>query len=376
MRKINLPDSFEEKLFNFLNSLKKEENSFFYYPMKHGLTEDGKKLNLGFSTYALKIFFMTGMWQKISSEEQERWIESINLFQKNEKSLPDNSYVDETLINFYLKPPMLKTFKDLLKRQISYFSNISYNSMDIQLTNAVRAESKQAISTIYQVGYKNLKPYLDFPKNENEINNFLEFFDWAKPWSAGANFSSLCVFNNTQIDNKEFEKNKEILYKFISQIVDEDTGGYFIGKQPSETELINGAMKVLTGLDWINLPIHYPKKLIDYCLNVSLKNEGCDIVDLVYVLYKCSEQTSYKRNEVIDYLINLDELIFQHYFEEEENAGFSYYLNKSQIYYNGLIISDGKPCPDIHGTLLLCWALSMIDKISESDQLNWKIIKP
>ena len=56
-------------------------------------------------------------------------------------------------------------------------------------------------------------------------------------------------------------------------------------------------MKVITGLDWIDSEIHYPEKLIDF---VSITNplEGCDVVDYVYVLYKCSKQTSYKKAEI------------------------------------------------------------------------------
>ena len=42
-------------------------------------------------------------------------------------------------------------------------------------------------------------------------------------------------------------------------------------------------MKVLTGLDWLDSQIHYPEKLIDYCINNKPLMEGCDIVDYIYV---------------------------------------------------------------------------------------------
>ena len=54
-------------------------------------------------------------------------------------------------------------------------------------------------------------------------------------------------------------------------------------------EIINGAMKVISGLDWLDARIHSPKKLIDFCLDNKPFLEGCDIVDYVYVLYKCSK---------------------------------------------------------------------------------------
>ena len=247
-----------------------------------------------------------------------------------------------------MKPPLAKTQKQNKKTSFK-FSKINYFPLDQELING-KSRNKTSYLNNISSRYKNGKPYNDFPNDESKILSFLESFDWSKPWHAGAHFSSICVFNSTQLEKRVFEKNKEILYKFSSKIVDNETGGYFIGSTPSETELINGAMKVITGLDWLELPIHKPEKLIDYCLQSIPKSEGCDIVDLIYVLFKCSDQSDYKKNEIIEYLIELNELIFQHYFYD--SGGFSYYLNKSQIYYNGLIISNGKPSADIHGTLL------------------------
>ena len=56
-------------------------------------------------------------------------------------------------------------------------------------------------------------------------------------------------------------------------------------------------MKVITGLDWLEEKIHYPEKLIDFANNKP-KHEGCDVVDYIYVLTKCSKQTNYKRKQL------------------------------------------------------------------------------
>ena len=69
-------------------------------------------------------------------------------------------------------------------------------------------------------------------------------------------------------------------------------------KPKHEREIINGAMKVISGLDWLDQEIHYPDKLIDFCLNNKPIMEGCDVVDFIYVLYKCSQQTSYRKKQV------------------------------------------------------------------------------
>ena len=119
---------------------------------------------------------------------------------------------------------------------------------------------------------------------------------------------------------------------------------------------------------------YYPERLIDFCLNTKPTNTGCDLVDIVYVLYKCLDQVEYKRNEIVNYMEEVLNLIYLHYKEDE--GGFSYSIDKSQEYYYGLRITKGSNQADIHGTILLTWALSMIFFVQENEDFNWKILKP
>ena len=105
-----------------------------------------------------------------------------------------------------------------------------------------------------------------------------------------------------------------------------------------------------------------------------LINNSYDLVDIVYVLYKCSLQTNYKEEEIKKYFSNLLNEIEEHYFEDL--GGFSYYLNKSQTHYYGIKITDGIKEPDIHGTTLLVWSLSMIFEVLGDPYPKWNIIKP
>lgn len=371
MKKNYLPDFFEEKQKYYLESLKRE-TGFFFNPTNDGLTNHGKNLQVGFSTFALKLYFIFGEWNNLTNNEKNEWISLINSFQLNKESLPRNSYIDSEVYNFYTKPPTKKRIKNNIKSLMNVMSISTYDSFYTNFVNTIRAESKQAIATLNQIGSKNEKPYDNFPIRE-DIPIFINSFDWTRPWHAGSHFSSLCVFSATQLDKSEYLKSKEILYNNVTLFSNKNTGSYYKGKQPSPKEVINGAMKVLTGLDWLELPIHYPEKLIDFCLNIIPENDGCDIVDLVYVLFRASKESDYKKKEVVDYLLQTIDLIMN---QSYEDGGFSYFLNKSQTHYGGLLISEGRPTPDIHGTLLLNWALSMIDNLSETNQLNWNILKP
>ena len=133
-------------------------------------------------------------------------------------------------------------------------------------------------------------------------------------------------------------------------------------------------MKVISGLDWINEEIHFPKKLIDYCLKNVPIMEGCDIVDFVYVLYMCSKQTDFKKKEINEVLKNLlDDLL--HLYNYNDNA-FSYYKGKSQTHYYGVDITYGLNTADIHGSTLCLWALIMILENLELSDPNLSTIKP
>lgn len=360
-----------EGLEKYLNSLEYKYNKYHYFPCKNGLTKAGQEMSLGFSCYALKIYYTLNKWKNINENDKQEWGNFINSFQKNEDGLPRNSFIDEAYIKNYNKFTFNAVAKDFVKKTLNLSSKYNYQLKQNELVNSVRAESKQAIATLNQVKNKNKLPYEEFPKTELEINKFLDSFDWSKPWSAGAQFSGLCVFSATQM--KDMENIKNHLGRYIDSKANGD-GFYYIGSKPNFTELVNGSMKVLTGLDWLGLPIHYPEKLIDMCLANKPSEAGCDLVDYVYVLYRCSLQTEYKKREIVSYLENFYELIFKHY--HSDDGGFSYGINQSQMLYYGVTISQGLNESDIHGTVLLTWALSMIFKLTENQEYDWNVLKP
>ncbi len=357
----------------FFEELKKDSEKYEFSPLKIGITQHGEELKLGFSCLALKCYFILGLWDELSLEEQKKWIDFINSFQQENKSFPSGSYIDMAFLNEHNHKSLQKIAKNQIKQVLNLSKKFNYSIDKKKLNDAIRAESKQAISTLFQVGEKNNIKYLDFPQNENDINLFLENLNWNFPWSAGAQFSAMCVFSRTQLNDDDFEHCKEAYYKFISKITNSKDGAYYLNNTPNQQQLVNGSMKVITGLDWLDSPIHYPEKLIDMCLNINPSQEGCDIVDIVYVLYKCLNESNYKEKEVIAYFINIIELIEKHYFYGK--GGFSYFINKSQRYYYGLNISTGQDTPDIHGTTLLLWAISMLLEVVEGSS-NWNVIRP
>lgn len=352
---------------DFLDSLKKV-NDFEYLPCTKGLTIYGKTLNLGFSTYALKIQYMLNKSDFSDKKHLDNWAKYINSYQKTVDSFPANSFIDDVMLRSYKNKNVRGYIEDGVKIFLNNFSNKTYDSNKQKLSKAINAETKQAISTLQQIGHKSIKPYPTELSSQDVLNK-LNSLDWSKPWNAGAQYSSYCVYSKTL--DKDFSST---LIQFINGLVDKETGSYFNKNPNNNREVINGAMKVISGLDWLDEKIHYPDKLIDFCLQNNPIEEGCDIVDFVYVLFKCSQQSNHKRNEVNNLMLEILKVLEKLYKPVEK--GFSYFNNKSQTHYYGVKISEGKDYADIHGTVLCLWAIIMILKNNQLIDDQYKLIKP
>ena len=57
----------------------------------------------------------------------------------------------------------------------------------------------------------------------------------------------------------------------------------------------------------------FSKKIIDYCLENKPNSEGCDLVDIIYVLYRCSSETDYRKKDISNYFDELERKIMNHY---------------------------------------------------------------
>jgi len=130
-------------------------------------------------------------------------------------------------------------------------------------------------------------------------------------------------------------------------------------------------MKVLNALEWLDAEIPYPECLIDTCLSSLPRPEGCHLVDAVYVLYRCSQYTEYRRRDIIAYCDKILEMIKQH---RKTDGAFSYFLDHNQTHYYGAKIAMPLRQSDIHGTILLVWAIGMIGFISEWEGFAWRVI--
>ena len=351
----------------FLDNLAKKDLNF--NPVIKSPTLIGTKLNMGYLCYAIKIHVLTNNWNNLNTTDQQHFIEKLKNYQKSNYYTYKNYFIDDHLYKYFRKPISKYKAKHLFKFGLNKLKNNDLQTLNTHLHKTINADNKQTISTLLEIKEEiNKNPDISFDKF-NGLDEYLNQYDWSKPWDAGAQFSSICMYNsafNLKLEDK--------LSDFIITKLDSDTGSYFSRIPVSNREIINGAMKVITGLDWLEVKIHKPNKLIDFCLANKPEFEGCDLVDYIYVLYKCSSQTNYKKEQVISLMYEVLEYLKLLYHPSQK--GFSYFEGKSQTHYYGINISKGINEPDIHGTVLSIWAIVMILESIEKNSNEYKVIKP
>ncbi|MBF0262028.1 MAG: hypothetical protein HQL97_09375 [Magnetococcales bacterium] len=352
--------SVRERLPLFLDSLRRDDRAGCYNPCPHGSILAGERAALGFACFAKKIHDALGLWEGLPEGERSAWFSFIRSFQR-----PDGAFVDPGLLAGIAMP--VPTWRERLKRRMK--GQITPDP----ITDAILAETKQAIATLASSGEIPAYPFSDFPLDVVTLENRMKGFDWRHPWSAGAKSAGLAVFIQSQgplLPQVDTPVLRQTMVRFLAGKADPETGAYFAPPTPpARGQLINGAMKVLNALEWLEEPIHYPERLIDTCLLQGPPSAGCHVVDWIYVLHRAALQTDHRRPEIQRHLVEVVDRIRLH---QASDGGFSYLPGKAQSGYYGATISRGLNEGDIHGTCLLTWALAMSIDLLAWDLPGWK----
>jgi len=336
----------------YLKTLQEPQQEGRFYPATLGLNAEGERIQLPFSAFAFKTAFMLG------ENPSAAWIAYLLRFQVKGNPLRQawgrNAFLDAELV----RQVAFKTKRlQRLKERLFFPQRFSL------VQRMISAETKQAIATLAEVGARTPQPYKGFPQSERQLKRYLAALDWSKPWESGAHLATLGVFYALEAPRFLPATTTQNLIarctEFVSTLHHPPSGAYFGAKEtPPYDELVNGAMKILTALTWFKVPIHTPERLIDTVLAQEPLNEGCHLVDAVYVLHRCWEQTKYREADIQAYLLKLMNPLIAHY--NPLDGGFSYHVGRSQPSLHGVQITHGYPISDIHGTTLLVWASLMI----------------
>jgi hypothetical protein len=355
--------SLSERVPVFLSRLESGGQKGRYLPCLSGATEVGRKMALGWSCFALKLHHMLDGWSSLPEQERTAWLSFIRGFQRSDE---EAAFIDEPEITYLEKHgPWRERLKSLIGRAPAIRHSRSI----------VLAETKQAIATLAEVGEKPERPFRGFPSTPEGVRAWFEAQDWSRPWGAGGQAAGLVVFIKTEAPNFLAERDVAELLQtcrdFYTGLANRESGAYFRGTPPKHGEMINGAMKVLMALEWLDVRPHYTDELVKTCLEHPPLDRGCHLVDAIYVLHQCTrgEPTAAVRQ----YCLEVLEGIRHH---ANEDGGFSFYRGKAQTNYYGVPVSRGLAESDIQGTCLLVWALAMIWKMLAPETAAWRVMKP
>ena len=349
------PSELKTTFLDFLEHLQDpNQPGYFRYSYSGDFFDASKQENIAGSIFALKMYYMLGV-----TDQQiiQPIIDRVLLFQKNDGSIYD--------------PFVFR--KSFVRNALANLKHGNFDKMDNH--QYVRAETRQAYSALLLHEVIPEKIYSDFPTEPFAISKFMRSLDWSKPWGAGSHFSHLMFFlsllqKSSQLDVTAFQAARHAALEELASLHHETDGAWYVGN-PSALQKINGVMKVMTGLLWMDAPIICPKKLIDLCLSHKDPIHACDQFNKTMVLRYANEAVhgAYKRKELTEWCEKtLEE--WQEYYHPEQ-GGFSFWKGRANARYYDAQITRGLNGADIHGTVLFVWGLSMMAKLAPIPELNW-----
>lgn len=326
------------------------------------------------SIFSLKIAWQIGLWN--------RWPQALQ--DASAKFIYDAQSKDGYFIDPWLREQTRPNWRDwakiALRRNTLQAVRSYYADWD---QRNIRAETRQNISTLLMVNeLPKYPPPLEVIEYEDTLE-FLEKLDWSNPWGAGSHLSHQTMLtavnekmNSVAIKPKEI---KRAIFEFLSKIYHEEDGAWYLGANISNTMKINGAMKIFSGLQWVEHPFKEHRRLIDLVLSEPFYSDGCHFTNSLFVLHQILriQGRGYRQDEIDERARRAARCLMLH---KKENAGFSFLQNNAQRGYYTAKVSKGFDEADVHGTVMYVWACAIIIDILKDDYPDeasiWKIQIP
>lgn len=346
-------EDIKDRIYSFIQDLNtKKDFSYFKYSYSGDLYDSNTKWGLGQLVFVTKIMYMISKIKNLNPPYRSNLISSINAFQTK-----DGYYTDTTLFK-----------QNNIQRMISKLFKGRQSSSSHEKTK--RAETRQSFAALLALNSKPIYPFLHIPYSEGGIDRYLATLDWTRPWDSGSHFSHLLFFlhyNRELFGLHQDDADHHIDYAidWVNKLQSSSDGCWYKRPAPN-SQKVNGAMKILTGLAAANkLNFSYPERIIDTSLKIVDHSDACNDFNVVYVLYCCSKMVEYRTDEIRDFCLRRLHQYQEYYFEDK--GGFSFHKNRANERYYGARITKGLNEPDIHGTVMFLWGITLISKILKLD---------
>lgn len=318
-----------------------EENTSFPVDAKKGQVS---------TCFAVKIAWQTGIWEEWSDERKQACIDFIRSFQT-----PDGFFADEWLLR-ESRPPASEFLRTMLKGG-------SIRGLIERRGRNLRAETRQSAATLMMVCEGPEFPLPVPCRTAEEVDEFFFSFDWSDPWSAGSHISHVITFLSINkrlfrgTINYDVETVLSRIRYNLDRIRDQETGSWHRGKT-SHDSMVNGAMKVLSGLRWLDFQYPECTRLLDFALSRPFAWDGCRFLNRLFVVRESLRgcPPGYRQEDVIRLGEEVLEIVQQ--FRKKDGA-FSFFIDGSQTGYYGFKVGKKLPISDLHGTVMITWAVAL-----------------
>jgi len=338
----------KENVLQFVNDMKSDTvDGYYRYSYSGDLHDESTHWNPGSSVFALKIYYTLGIEENHAIEAAANYVKT---FQHG------NGWIYDDLI---LRKSFLRNiWCSLRNRDLSNLWNQNYK----------RAETRQCCSALmlYDRFPDSIAPFV--PEDERGVDNFLNILDWNHPWHAGSHFSHLMFFlklalKTGRIEQQAFDYLTNYAIRWVNRLQHPEDGSWYSGDTDCR-EKINGAMKIISGLiaaDKVNFD--YPEELIDSCLDAANDESACDNFNIIFVSNYAGKLLgrNYRQPQIENFALKRLNIFWKHYHRDKN--GFSFYPDRANDIYYGAKITRGLNEPDMHGTALFLWGISIIAQL-------------
>lgn len=323
----------------------------------------GPGAGLGFSCMAAKVAAQCGIFDDYPEDDRRDWIRRIQSFQLPPASRGHGMFCDRAIER-----------RGSLRYAASNLRHGRFRELFVPNWRNRWAETRQAVSTLLAIGAAPLHPVAGFPTDQKEIWRFLDGLDWCQPWSAGAQAGHLLFFlRHGGCSESVRLRAKETVLSFLSTIESAATGGWYRGTVVNQ-EIVNGAMKILSGLYWWGESALYPERLAWTAVQEVDTTHDCALTNRMFVLNRLSVQLGRVPEGAAE--IARASLCAMPAFSRAD-GGISANKTGSLPFYYYTKVSRGRPVGDLHGLTLFTWGIALAaNLLGEERSLGWRLVAP
>ena len=349
----------------------------YRYCEEGAVFEPGPRSGLGISCFVLKTMHILGLTRRLGEERLDAWVRRIRSFQARRGRFA-GFFEDPALLSVLDRRASRVRSSVRFGRYVERLPLLALVDRRLGLfaRNAPirRAETRQACATLMCVGARPEWPISPVPRMPSQVREFIASLPWEQPYAAGSHAGHLMAF--LHVNDTLFGRSSDardllpVVTQELDRLHDAETGAWF-SRRPSPQQIVNGAMKVISGYAFCSLPFTGAERLIDYCLTASNDDQGCNNADITYVLHQASLVTDHRRDEVQRFA----RLRLEHVTGfRVDNGGFAFDRERPRRHYYGVAMSRGLPEADVHGTLMFTWTLAMLaDILGWREELGWEL---